>query len=210
MEPGTEWTLHERLLNGWMNEGMNDVQAFASPWSCSCLSPLPSRSSHCWNSVSPTERNYEQGLKSLRETRKRRKKKRIPPGPCIKGRICAEAGRRNKTSPMGPGSKAAKTGVRQENTQSGGDKRKAGAKHGAPPTGEEQVWVAFCLGSPDRLSRRLMGSDLPLPGLAGPGIFTCARCQPTPAFFHLPIRRAQSRTSLESAQSTLQQTSPLI
>lgn len=164
----------------------------------------------CWNSVSPTERHYEQGLKSLRETRKMRKKKRIPPGPCIKGRICAEAGRRNKTSPMGPGSKAAKTGVRQKNTQSGGDKRKAGAKRGAPPTGEEQVWVAFCLGSPDRLSRRPMGSDLLLSGLAGPGIFTCARCQPIPAFFHLLIRRAQSRTSLESAQSSLQQTSPLI
>lgn len=130
--------------------------------------PLYPQGAHILLEFSLPNRMYtmNKDLKGLRETRKMRKEK-IPPGPCTKGRICAEAGRRNKTSPLGPGSKAANTGRSQagEHTEWG----KVGAKRGAPPTAEEQVWVAFCLGSPDRLSRRLMGSDLPLPGVAGPG-----------------------------------------
>ena len=73
-------------------------------------------------------------------------------------------------------------GVRQENTEWG----KAGAKRGALSTAEEQVWVAFCLGSPDRLSRRLMGSDLPLPGVAGPGRLHLCKMPAYPGSFTCP------------------------
>ena len=59
--------------------------------------PLYAQGAHTLLEFSLPNRMYtmNKDLKGLRETRRMRKEKMIPPRPWIKGRICAEPGRRN-------------------------------------------------------------------------------------------------------------------
>ena len=99
-------------MDGWM-DGWMTCKLSLGP-GAAAVYPLYPQGAHILLEFSLRNRMYtmNKDLKGLRETRKMRKEN-IPPGPCIKGRICADAGRRNKTSPMGPGSKAANTGRSQ-------------------------------------------------------------------------------------------------